>query len=316
MSKSLSLLSDIVTQRKRTSGCAVETWPAAYLTVRRHSGNVEAVIELLDGNKIPDIGFGTYPLRGEQGAKQVGTALEIGYRLIDSAFNYDNEAAVGRALRKSGIPREELFVTSKLPGRYHQRPAADDAIRESLWRLGLDYMDLYLIHWPNPIQDHYVEAWGALVDAQKAGLVRSIGVSNFTTAHIQRIEQEVGVLPTVNQVELHPYFPQTELVADMDAQGIRVEAWSPLGRGSRPYEEPVIVRIAGAHGVTPAQVVLRWHLQRGIIPIPKSSSVQRQRENFEVFGFELSGDEVRAITALGREDGRWFDGDPNVHEEM
>lgn len=273
-------------------------------------------LRLSSGFDIPAIGFGTYPLRGEDGVAAVRSAIETGYRLIDTAFNYDNEAAVGRAIADSGIPREELFITSKLPGRFHERPHADDAVRESLWRLGLDYLDLYLIHWPNPIQGHYVEAWQALIDARDAGLVRSIGVSNFTVKHLRDVEAATGELPAVNQVELHPYFPQVELVEQMRQMGIQPESWSPLGKAAKPHAESVVGKIASVYSVTPAQVVLRWQIQRGSIPIPKSVDPIRQAQNLDVFSFELNSDEVEEITALGRADGRLFDGNPDIHEEM
>lgn len=265
---------------------------------------------------MPPIGFGTYPLRGEEGAQAVCSAIKYGYRLIDTAMNYDNEGAVGEGIRRSGIARDELIVTSKLRGRFHERPEADYAIRESIWRLGLEYVDVYLIHWPNPIQNHFVEAWQALIEAQEEGLVKVIGTSNFTTAHLRKLEAETGVLPTINQIEIHPYFPQVEQVAEHERMGIVTEAWSPLGKASAPYREPVIVEVAATHGVTPAQVILRWHVQRGIIPIPKSKTPDRQKENLDIFGFELSPTEMNSITALGQPDGRLFDGDPNIHEEM
>ncbi|MCU1414595.1 MAG: aldo/keto reductase [Microbacteriaceae bacterium] len=273
-------------------------------------------VALNDGTTIPTIGFGTYPLRGTAGADAIASAITVGYRSLDTAFNYDNEGAVGEGIRRAGIPREQLFVASKLPGRFHARDVAGETVQESLWRLGTDYLDLYLIHWPNPSVGKYVEAWQALVDAREAGLVRSIGVSNFTEAHLAEIIRETGVTPAVNQIELHPYFPQTELRAVNAALGILTEAWSPLGKGNAPYEELPVVQAARAHGVTPAQVILRWHVQIGSVPIPKSATPSRQAQNLDVFGFELSESEVAAITALGRPDGRLFDGDPDVHEEQ
>lgn len=273
-------------------------------------------LTLNDGHSIPTLGFGTYPLRGEPGVVAIRTAIDAGNRLLDTAFNYDNEGAVGRAIAASGVPREEFYVTSKLPGRYHPYEAATNAIRESTWRLGLEYLDLYLIHWPNPIEGKYVEAWQALVDAREAGIVRSIGVSNFTLEHLSAIEAATGVRPAVNQIELHPYFPQEEQLAAHKELGIVTEAWSPIGKGSAVREEPVIQELAARHGVSPTQLILRWHVQRGVISIPKSANAQRQAENLDVFGFELSDDDVAAITALGRPDGRLFDGDPNHHQEM
>jgi diketogulonate reductase-like aldo/keto reductase len=271
---------------------------------------------LNDGTTLPAIGFGTYPLSGEDGVTAIGSAIEQGYRLLDTAVNYRNETEVGEAIRRSGVPREELQVASKIPGRDH---AYDDAIRSvhgSLERLGLDYLDLQLIHWPNPSQEKYVEAWRALVDLREQGLVRSIGVSNFTEQHLKRIIDDTGVTPSVNQVELHPYFPQVEMRTVHERLGIRSESWSPLGKRQAPFTEPPVASAAEAYGVTPGQVILRWQVQLGSIPIPKSATPERQRQNLDVFGFELTDDEVAAITALGRSDGRLFGGDPDTHEEM
>jgi diketogulonate reductase-like aldo/keto reductase len=274
------------------------------------------LLDLNDGHRIPAIGFGTYPLRGTEGVEAIESAIRTGYRSIDSAFNYDNEGTVGEAIRRSGVARDELFVTSKLPGRYHERALALDAVRESLWRAQLDHFDLYIIHWPNPSVDQYVEAWQALVEAREQGLVRSIGVSNFQEEHLARIIEATGVTPAVNQIELHPYFPQVEQRAVNARLGILTESWSPLGKGNAPYEEPAVVAAAEAHGVTPAQAILRWQVQLGNVPIPKSSTPSRQAENLDVFGFELTPAEVDAITALGKPDGRLFGGDPATHEEQ
>jgi 2,5-diketo-D-gluconate reductase A len=271
---------------------------------------------LNDGRTIPAIGFGTYPLTGDEGIDAVVGAVEVGYRLIDTAVNYENEREVGEGLRRSGVPREELFVTSKLPGRHHAYDEALTSTRESLHRLGLEYLDLHLIHWPNPSVGKYPEAWRALVDLQRDGLVRSIGVSNFTEEHLRRIIDETGVVPAVNQLELHPYFPQAGMRAVNAGLGILTESWSPLGKRQAPFDEPAVTAAARAHGVSPAQVILRWQVQLGSIPIPKSATPERQRVNLDVFGFELSAEEVDAITALGRADGRLFGGDPDVHEEM
>jgi diketogulonate reductase-like aldo/keto reductase len=271
---------------------------------------------LNDGRTLPAVGFGTYPLRGEEGIAAIVSALEAGYRLLDTAVNYENEREVGEALRRSGLPREEVRVTSKIPGRHH---AYDDAVASthaSLERLGLDYLDLHLIHWPNPSVGKYAEAWRALVDLQREGLVRSVGVSNFAEAHLRRVVEETGVVPAVNQIELHPAFPQPAMRAVHDDLGIRTEAWSPLGKRQAPLSQAAVAGAAEAHRVTPGQVILRWHVQLGSVPIPKSATPERQRANLDLFSFELTEAEVEAITALGRPDGRLFGGDPEVHEEM
>jgi diketogulonate reductase-like aldo/keto reductase len=271
---------------------------------------------LNDGTTTPAIGFGTYPLRGDDGTDALTSALEIGYRYLDSAVNYENESEVGDALRRSEIPRADVRLATKIPGRSHARDKALQSLTESAERFGVEAIDVALIHWPNPSVDLYVEAWEALVQAQRDGVVTTIGVSNFSAAHLQRIIDATGVTPAINQIELHPYFPQVELRATNEKLGILTQAWSPLGKNPTPFEEAPVVAAAKAHDVTPAQVVLRWHLQIGSMPLPKSASPQRQRENLDVFGFELTEDEVAAITALGRADGRRFGGDPDTHEEM
>jgi 2,5-diketo-D-gluconate reductase A len=271
---------------------------------------------LNDGEELPAIGFGTVSLRGEEGIAAMTSALETGYRLLDTAVNYENEREVGEAVRRSGVPRDQVKICSKIPGRHH---GYDDAIRsthESLERLGLAKLDLHLIHWPNPSVDKYVEAWQALVDLQRDGLVTSIGVSNFTAAHLQRIVDASGVTPAVNQIELHPYFPQEEMRATNRDRGIVTESWSPLGKRQAPFAEPPVSEAARNHGVDPGQVILRWQVQLGALPIPKSATPERQRSNLDVFGFELTDEEMAAITALGRPDGRLFGGDPDTHEEQ
>jgi 2,5-diketo-D-gluconate reductase A len=272
--------------------------------------------ELNDGNTLPAVGFGTYPLSGDDGITAIQGALEAGYRLLDTAVNYENEREVGEALRRSGLAREEVQVTSKLPGRHHAYDEAVASVHGSLERLGLEYLDLHLIHWPNPSVDLYVEAWRALVDLQKEGLVRSIGVSNFTEAHLTRIIDDTGVTPAVNQIELHPRFPQEEMRQVHDRLGVRTEAWSPMGKRRAPLQEQVVTRAAERLGVTTGQVILRWHVQLGSLPIPKSGDPERQQQNLDVFGFELTDEEVEAISALGEPDGRLFGGDPDTHEEM
>lgn len=271
---------------------------------------------LNDGNELPAIGFGTYPLRDEEGTETLRSAIEAGYRLLDTAVNYENEKEVGEAIRRSGVPREEIRVASKIPGRDHGYDDAVASVHGSLERLGVDYLDLHLIHWPNPSVGRFDEAWRALVDLQEQGLVHSIGVSNFTEAFLDRIIEDTGVTPAVNQVELHPYFDQHALRAVHERLGIRTEAWSPMGKNPTPFHEPPVVDAAERHGVTPGQVVLRWHVQLGSLAIPKSGSHERQRQNLDLFGFELSVEEMAAISGLTRADGRRFGGDPETHEEM
>ena len=271
---------------------------------------------LNDGNTLPAIGFGTYPLKGEEGVTAIVHAIDAGYRLLDTAVNYENETEVGEAIRRSGLPRSEVQVTSKLPGRHHGYDDAVASVRGSLERLGLDYLDLHLIHWPNPSVGKYAEAWRALVDLREQGLVRSIGVSNFTEAHLGHVIDETGVTPVVNQVELHPRFPQEEMRAVHERLDIRTEAWSPMGKRNAPLDEPAVTRAAERAGVTPGQVILRWHVQLGSLPIPKSGNPDRQRQNLDIFGFELTDEEMQQISGLADPRGRLFGGDPDSHEEM
>jgi diketogulonate reductase-like aldo/keto reductase len=269
---------------------------------------------LNDGLVLPAVGFGTYPLSGDDGVAAVRSAIEAGYRLLDTAVNYGNEAEVGRAMRESGA--DDLLVTSKVPGRDHGFDETIASVQGSLDRLGRDVLDLALIHWPNPSRDRYVDAWRGLVECRSRGLARSIGVSNFTEAHLTRIIDETGEVPSVNQLEVHPLFPQEEMLAVDERLGIRTEAWSPLGKRQGQYADPAVAGPAERLGVTPGQVILRWHVERGTLPIPKSADAQRQRDNLALFDFSLTPEEVAAITALGRPDGRLFGGDPDTHEEM
>lgn len=273
-------------------------------------------ITLHDGLSVPTIGLGTYNLNGNAGANAINNAIDLGYRLIDSAYNYENEGTVGEAIRRSSVARQELTVTSKLPGRYQEYDKAIPTIQESLYRAGLDYYDLYLIHWPNPNQDKYVEAWQALIDAQKFGLIRSIGVCNFLPEHIERLEKETGVKPSVNQIELHPYFNQAQQRIWHAENGVATQSWSPLGRGNGATETDTIQTIANHHGKTPSQIILRWQYQIGAISIPKSASPQRQLENISIFDFTLSDEEMGKIAVLTRPDGRNKDQDPAVYEEF
>ncbi|MEV7633420.1 aldo/keto reductase [Microbacterium sp. NPDC089318] len=269
-----------------------------------------------NGFRLPAVGLGTYRLNGEAGAHAVATGIELGYRLIDSAFNYENEGAVGAGVRASGVDRSEVIVTTKLPGRHHETATARTSIEESRFRLGLDATDLHLIHWPNPSADRYEQAWRALVEAQQRGTVRQIGVSNFLPEHLDRIETATGVRPVVNQIEVHPYFPQEEALAFHAERGILTEAWSPLGRARDVMNEPVIAEIAERHGISAVQTIIAWHVARGTVSIPKASSPEHQRANLEAAEVVLDAAEVEAITGLGRADGRLFDADPATHEEM
>ena len=271
---------------------------------------------LNDGHNLPTLGLGTVAIRGDKGMDKIVTAIQNGYRLIDSSTNYDNEGVVGEAIRRSGVPRADLFVTSKLPGKYHKYEDALMMIQESLHRMGLEYFDLYLIHWPLPKRDHYVEAWKALITAQKMGLIRSIGVSNFEPEHLDRIIEETGVTPAVNQIEIHPYWVQEERLAENKKRGIVTEAWSPLGRGTVSLEEDVLQKLAKEYDKTPGQIVVRWHLDRGILPVVKAGSPQHQRDNLDVFDFHLTEDEIASINQLNKPDGRVDGQDPNEYEEF
>jgi|SRR5690625_250777 len=273
-------------------------------------------ITLHDGLTIPVVGLGTYKLNGNDGANATKNAIDLGYRLIDTAYNYENEGTIGEAVRRSSVPRSELRITSKLPGRYQKYDAAVPTIQESLYRANLDYYDLYLIHWPNPIQDDYVEAWQALIDAKKWGLIRSIGVCNFLPEHMERLEKETGVLPSINQIELHPFFNQEEQRKWHVENNVMTESWSPLARANKVLQNEMIQKIADQHQKSISQVILRWHYQLGAIPIPKSASPKRQLENISIFDFSLDDTEMNVINKLTRPDGRNKDQDPAVYEEF
>ena len=258
-------------------------------------------ITLNDGNTIPQLGFGVFKVDQAETERVVSTALEVGYRHIDTAAVYGNEKGVGAAIAASGIPREEIFVTTKLWNADQGTDSARRALETSLGKLGLDSVDLYLIHWPRPDQDRYVESWQTLAQLRGEGLTRSIGVSNFHQPHLQRLLDETDVVPAVNQIELHPAFAQRPLRAFGEGHGIRTEAWGPLGQGKYDlFSEAPVADAAAAHGVSPAQVVIRWHLQNGIIVFPKSVTPERIAQNFDVFGFELSDTEIAAIDGLDR----------------
>jgi 2,5-diketo-D-gluconate reductase A len=263
------------------------------------TSSIESVplVGLPGGVEIPQLGFGVFQVPPEETAEAVSRALDAGYRHIDTAAAYENEAEVGEAIRASGLAREEVFVTTKCFNDDHGYDEATRALEASLARLEVHFVDLYLIHWPVPTRDRYVETWRAFVDAREGGQVRSIGVSNFQPDHLRRLVDETGETPAVNQVELHPRFQQAELRRVHDELGVVTESWSPLAQG-QVLDEPAIVRIAEAHGKTPGQIVIRWHLQLGNVVIPKSVTPERIVENFDVFDFRLSEDEMSEIEAL------------------
>lgn len=261
-------------------------------------------ITLNDDVRIPQLGYGVWQIPDSQAYDAVTTALETGYRHIDTAAAYENERGVGRAVRESGLPREEVFVTTKLWNGDHGYDAALRAFDQSLERLGGDYVDLYLIHWPVPQRDLYIETWRALEKIAADGRARAIGVSNFTADNLDRLLREGTMPPAINQIELHPYFPQRAMRDYNRRHGIATEAWSPLGQGGDLLTEPLLKRLGDKYGKSSAQVVLRWHLQLGNVVIPKSVTPSRIRENFEVFDFELEAGEVEQITALGSDSGR------------
>jgi 2,5-diketo-D-gluconate reductase A len=255
-------------------------------------------VTLNNGVEIPQFGFGVFQIDPDETATAVRAAFDAGYRHVDTAQMYRNEEGVGTALRESGLPRGEVFVTTKCDNDAHGHDAAVRALDGSLQRLGVDAVDLYLVHWPRPREDRYVETWKGFEKALSDGRARSIGVSNFTIAHLERLAAETGTVPAVNQVELHPRFPQEELRAYHLEHGIVTEAWSPIAQGGDLLQDPVLQRIARAHGRTPAQVVLRWHVQLGNVVFPKSVRPERMRENIDVFDFALTADDMAAIADL------------------
>jgi 2,5-diketo-D-gluconate reductase A len=258
-------------------------------------------LTLNDGNTIPQLGFGVFQIDPAETAKAVSTALEVGYRHIDTAEMYQNEKGVGEGLRASGLDRDAVFVTSKLNNGFHRPDDARKAFDETLSALGFDYVDLFLIHWPLPTlyDGDFVSTWKVLEEVKADGRARSVGVSNFQVAHLDRLAAETGTVPAVNQIEAHPYFPNDEVRAYDQAHGIATEAWSPIAQGG-VLDDPVIGRIAEKVGRTPAQVTLRWHIERGDIVFPKSTTPSRIAENFALFDFSLDADDVAAITALDK----------------
>ncbi|WP_435605092.1 aldo/keto reductase, partial [Streptomyces sp. C10-9-1] len=267
-------------------------------------------ITLNNGVTMPQLGFGVWQVPDDEARTTVGTALEAGYRSIDTAAVYENEKGTGEAVAASGLPREELFVTTKLWNSEQGRDATLRAFDASLGRLGLDYVDLYLIHWPMPAKDLYVETYKALEEIAAEGRAKAVGVSNFLPEHLERLIGETSVVPAVNQIELHPQLQQAAAREAHARYGIATEAWSPLGQGRGLLEVPTVVAVAQKHGRSPAQVVLRWHLQLGNVVIPKSVTPSRIAENIDVFGFELDADDLAALAAL--DEGRRLGPDPAV----
>lgn len=258
----------------------------------------EPTITLAGGVQLPRIGLGTWPMDDDEVARVLPTAIELGYRHVDTAEQYGNETGVGRGLRAAGVPREDVFVTTKFNRKWHDDPRA--ALRASLDRLGLDYVDLHLIHWPNPDQDRYVPAWAALLELRAEGLIRAAGVSNFTIEHLTRVIDATGVAPEVNQVEAHPYVDTARLRAFHAEHGIVTESWSPVGRAGDLLAEPAVRAAATRAGCTPAQAVLAWGLAQDAVVIPKSSDPGRLAENLAAADVRLTGEELAAITALAR----------------
>lgn len=269
-------------------------------------------IELANGVQMPQLGLGTWPMDDAEAARVVPQALELGYRLIDTAENYQNEKGVGAGIRASGIDRSEIFVTTKFNRQWHSIAGARSACEASLKRLNLDYIDLLLVHWPNPDQDRYVEAFQGLVQLLEAGKVRAIGTSNFKPAHLQRLFG-LGLVPHLNQIQLDPYHRRDDLVAIHRAQGIVTESWRPLGCGNAMQQDPAVLAIAERHGRTAAQILLRWQVQQGFVTCPKSADPLRQAQNLAIFDFSLSVADMAILDAMDRPDPDMFDADHFGH---
>ena len=267
------------------------------------------LVPLTGDVSIPQLGFGVFRVPPEKTVEVTMNALQVGYRHIDTAAGYGNESGVGEAVRRTGLDRDNVFITTKCFNDAHGFRPAKEALAASLGNLGLEYVDLYLIHWPVPARDLYVDTWRALIELREAGLARAIGVSNFQPAHLDRLVAETGVTPSINQVELHPLFTQLPLRDAHHDLGIVTEAWSPLARG-QVLRHPEVEEIAAAYDRTPSQVVLRWHLEHGNVAIPKSNKLSRMRDNFHVLGFELAPEDVRRLDAL--DTGRRIGPDPDT----
>jgi 2,5-diketo-D-gluconate reductase A len=285
--------------------------------IHAHAGKLESppLVEFNEFVAIPQLGLGVWQIENDKVVPTVIAALEAGYRLIDTAQGYDNETGVGEALRNGPVSRSDVFVTSKLRTKAMGHDGALKGVEQSLKDLQLDQLDLMLIHWPTPAHDQYVDTWKGLIAARDQGLVRSIGVSNFTEAQLERLIGETGVVPVVNQIETHPHFQQKQMVPYLAGRGIRHEAYSPLGSGA-VLDDPVIGEIAAASGKSPAQIIIRWHLQRGSIVIPKSETPERIRENFDVFGFTLSAGEMGRIAGLDDPAGGRTGSDPETFNAL
>ncbi|MBL8434658.1 MAG: aldo/keto reductase [Zoogloea sp.] len=269
-------------------------------------------LNLANGVEMPQLGLGTWPMNDTEAAVTVAAALAMGYRLIDTAENYENERGVGEGIRQSGVARADIFVTTKFNRKWHSVDGARAACEASLERLGLDYIDLLLVHWPNPDQGRYVEAFQGLVRLLEAGLVKSIGTSNFKPAHLQKLF-DLGLVPHLNQIQLDPYHLRDDLVAIHREKGIVTGAWRPLGCGNAMLADPVISAVAERHGRTTAQVILRWLTQQGFVATPKSSNPTRMAQNLDIFDFSLSADEMAALGGLDRPDPEMFDADSFGH---
>ena len=271
------------------------------------------ILQLPHDVAMPQLGLGTWPMSADEAERAVPTAIAAGYRLVDTAYAYGNETGVGAALRASGVPREELFVETKLNAEWHGVREVREAFADSSRKLGVEYLDLQLIHWPNPHQDRYVDAWRGLCRLLDEGLVRAIGVSNFKPAHLERLLESTGVAPAVNQIELNPYVPRREARAFHERHGIVTQSYSPLDKGGELLREPVVVQAADRLGRTPAQVVLRWHVQQGLAVAVKSSDPERQAQNLAVFDFSLTDEEMAGFAALDRGEAAATDSDTFGH---
>lgn len=268
-------------------------------------------VRLPGGTSIPQIGLGTWPMNDEETRAAVRTAIEAGYRHVDTAENYENERGVGQGVRDSGIAREEVFVTTKFNKKWHGDAAA--GVQANLERLGMDYADLVLIHWPNPDQDLYVKAWETLIELREKGVAKAIGTSNFKPAHIQRLIDETGVTPETNQIECHPYYDRPAERAWHAEHGIVTTSWSPLGRDNGLRNEKTVTDLAERYGVTPGQIILAWHVRNGLVAVPKSGNAQRQAENLDVFDVPLTDDDMAALSALKADESKIMDSDRFGH---